>query len=215
MSTPLLTWLFGLGLFAVSERYASGTSMHLPVAGVALLLLAAGLGLRLRGAGDEANPERQKALRASAGWMGLATSSVIVYLTTTDAFSAALGLVEETEAWWYVVGYSLGAVLTVLGLLPALFIDRALAHHPVALPHRARERAAQSGVLTALAVALFAPVNYLASSHDVDWDYAYFRTTRVGVSTGALVKSLSEPVEVVLFYSRSNEVLREMQPSYS
>ncbi|TNE86987.1 MAG: hypothetical protein EP330_20475 [Deltaproteobacteria bacterium] len=212
MSAPLLTWLFGLGLFAVGERYAAGSGMHFLVSGAGLLLALLGVGLRFREFGAQDVSARKDALRASLMWMGVGSLSLVLYLTTTDLFSDALGLVEETQAWWYVVAYSLGAISLLVGALPAAFLDRALANHPVLLPTNAQRRAAESGLLTALAIALFAPVNYLASEHNVDWDYAYFRTTRAGDSTLALARTLPDPVEIVLFYPSGNEVLRELEP---
>lgn len=212
MSASLLTWLVGLGLFAVGERYAGGSSMHLLVSAAGLLLAGLGMSLRARELGRQDASVRKEALRGSLMWMGVGSLSVLLYLSTTSAFTGAVGMVEETQAWWYVVAYSLGGIALLLGALPAVFLDRALENHPVLLPQHAQRRAVESGILTALALALFAPVNYLASEHDVDWDYAYFRTTRAGDATLALTRTLPERVEVSLFFPAGNEVLRELTP---
>jgi len=58
-------------------------------------------------------------------------------------------------------------------------------------------------------------VNYIAASKDIEWDYAYFRTTKPGESTLSIVKTLAEPVEVVLFFSPGNDVRREVEPYFN
>ncbi|MCO4747232.1 MAG: Gldg family protein [Proteobacteria bacterium] len=214
MSGPILSWLFGLGLFAIGERYASGSSAHLFVSVAGLLLIGLALGLRFRESASETHAVRKTALRGSMMWMLLGTFSIVIYLASTDSITGMLGMVEETKAWWYVVATAMSALCLVLGVVPTLFIDRALVSHPVQLPVNAQRLAANAGIVTALALALFPPVNYLASEHSIDWDYAYFRTTRAGQSTMALVRTLPDPVEVVLFYPRGNEVLRELEPYF-
>jgi hypothetical protein len=57
-------------------------------------------------------------------------------------------------------------------------------------------------------------VNYLAAEHDVEWDFSYFRVTRPGSATEALVGSAEKPVEVLLFYPAASEVREKMLPYF-
>lgn len=212
---PVYAWLLGVAMFAVGERYAAGTAAYIPVVLFSLVLIVLGVGVRVMEARTSKNAARTKALRSTAAWMLLGVVAVLIYLSTTDAVLGMFGLDEEAQATWYVLGYSLSGICFLMGALPAFTIDRALAVHPIQLPINAQAGAQQAGIVTALALALFAPVNYLASENNVDLDYAYFRTTRAGDSTKALVRTLPDPVEVVLFYPRGNEVLRELETYFT
>jgi hypothetical protein len=82
------------------------------------------------------------------------------------------------------------------------------------MPNGAARSAQIQGVSAALAIALMFPVNYLAKQHEKEWDVAYFRTTRPGESTLAIVRTLSEPMEVVLFYPAGSDVAAEVRPYF-
>ncbi len=71
-----------------------------------------------------------------------------------------------------------------------------------------------SGLVAALAILLIFPINYLASSHDEEWDFSYFRTASAGSSTLALVRGLSDPIEIFLFYSPGNDVKEQLLPYF-
>jgi hypothetical protein len=139
--------------------------------------------------------------------------------STADALSldsavAAVGLSAEAAPRWVVSWQVLAPILFLLGSLPMLMIDVMLGNHPKAVPPGARQHAVQSGLGLALAIALVFPVNYLASEHDAEWDFSYFRVTRPGSSTQALVRGLDKPAEILMFYPSNSEVKEKLLPYF-
>ena len=96
----------------------------------------------------------------------------------------------------------------MIGLCPTLFIDRSLSRHAHAMLPGLARRSAEAGLGVGLMLSLIVPLNYLASQSTLEWDHAYFRTTRPGTATTALIQTLTEPVEVTLFFQPGNDVGR-------
>jgi hypothetical protein len=105
-------------------------------------------------------------------------------------------------------------IALVLSLIPIVGLDRLLAVHPVELPLGAVRRTLVNGISAGLAFCLVFPVNYLASEHTKEWDTAYFRTTRPGSSTLAMVQTFSAPVKAVVLLPAGSDVGREVQPYF-
>lgn len=213
MSGSGVILLAGLGLVFLGERMLGVGDARAPVSlfGVAVVLGA--LGLRIwalrRSEGDRAHAHRQALIFTAVAVGGLA-----LYGLTLPTVTDALGLDEEAASAWRTVGWSLFPIAILAGVVPVFMLDRVLASHPRVLPAGAARRAATAGLGAALATALIFPVNYLAASHDREWDVAYFRTTRPGTSTRALVSTLTEPVEALLFFPSGSDVGREVRPYF-
>lgn len=208
-----LTLLAGLGLVYAGERmFADDATFHwlLSGGGTVVVLLALGLrGRRFAGAkGNTRDAERLGLLFAA-----LASLSIPAYFLST--LSDSLGLVDEGARRWQVVWQALSPILGLSGLIPAFQIDRIVNAHPRILPAGAAARAWQSGLAIAFAVALVFPVNYLAAQHVWEKDVAYFRVTRPGTATLAMVQALPDNVEALLFYPPGNDVAREMAPYFA
>ncbi len=202
--------LVGLvGLFVGERLFGVGTP-RLAISMASVIVLLGSVGLRvyaLMGSEGARKGGHRGALIASA----VSLSSLFLYALTLPTVTDALGLADEGLIRWNGVWSSLFPIGLVGGLLPVLLIDRALASHPRELPMGAMRHGAISGVSMALALALVFPANYLASHYDKEWDLAYFRTTRAGESTIAIVQTASEPVEALLFYAAGNDVGQELE----
>ncbi len=204
--------LVGLvGLFAGERLFGIGTP-RLAISAASIVVLLASLGLRayaMMGSQGARKDGHRGALVATVVSLG----SLALYALTLPSLTDALGFADDLDALnrWNGVWSSLFPIGVLGGVLPVLLIDRVLAAHPRELPMGAMRHAALSGVAMALAGALLFPVNYLASHYDEEWDLAYFRTTRPGESTAAIVQSASEPVEAILFYAAGNEVGQELE----
>jgi len=196
-----------------AERMFPGGDARLPLDVLAMITLLSHFGVRAAQLAS-ADGERKVAVKSALGYAGLVVVSFGIYGLTTDLGASSLGWDEDTAAWWYVVLTSVWPIVWACGVLPAMMIDWVMARNPVVLPIGARPSAIQSGLVIALSCALLFPVNYLAASHDQEWDFSYFRTARPGSSTRALVRNLSEPVEAILFYSPANEVKEELLPYF-
>ncbi|MCB9673126.1 MAG: Gldg family protein [Alphaproteobacteria bacterium] len=207
--------LLGAGLLTLflGERMLGSGTERAVVSGFGLLVVLAAVGIRVAAMGrseGRTKAAHQLALVSSA----VVVAGLVVYgLTLESAVSAFL---KDDESIWRWKG-ALGAIwpiLVLVGMAPTMAVDRILALHPRVLPPRAAKEAATQALSAALAVALVFPVNYLASRHEWSSDVAYFRTTAAGESTVALVKTLTEPVEAILFFPAGNDVGEEVEPYF-
>ena len=207
-----LVLLLGLGTLFIGERMLGEGSLRMPVSGVGLLLVLGAVGLRVY-AMNQSSGARRDAHRQALIWTSVSAASLLLYALTLDGVA---GRFDDADARsrWVGVWTSLFPILTLIGLLPTFAIDRLLAVHPVLMPTGAARHLQLSGVAAALAIAVMFPLNYLASSNDTDWDVAYFRTTDAGESTQSLVATLTDPVEVLLFFPSGNDVGREIEPYF-
>lgn len=202
--------LAGGGLVYAGERLLAGDDWSAATSGLGVLFLVAGLVSRVLSGRGSSDPAASAALR----WQALGVSALIVYALSLDATVTALGLGEEAAGRWQVVFAALWPIVALVGTLPAVMLDLAASRHPRLLPSGARNHAVQSGLAIALGVSLVFPVNYLAAEHNQEWDFSYFRVTKPGGATEALVRNLAEPVEVMLFYPAANEVKEKMLPYF-
>lgn len=203
----------GLALIYMGERLFAGDDMAWLATAVGVVEALAALGLRARalGAADAAEgPAQRTALIHEA----IALGSLLLYALTTDAATDALGLTGEAYSRWTVTLTALWPVVLLAGLIPAALVDGVLEAHPVRMPAGAHAHAVRSGLVLAFGLTLVFPVNYLANEHDVASDQSYFRVTEPGSSTKAIVASLAEPVEVLLFYPPANEVKEKLLPYF-
>ena len=208
-----LLLLTGLFLFAITERALTDHASRLPAMVCAIGLVAASLGLRVRGTKATASGHAE-AHQTALLWSCLAASSVLAYLVSSDTVAASLSLGEESATRWRVVWHCVALLLAVVGLCPTLFVDRTLARHAHAMLPGLARRSAEAGLGVGLMLGLIVPVNYLASQSSLEWDHAYFRTTRPGSATTALIQTLTEPVEVTLFFQPGNDVGQEVRPYF-
>lgn len=208
-----LTFLAGMGLVYVGERLFGDDPLRWVMTGAGLAVVAVSVLWRARLLSG-ATGTRRDAHRRALVWTAVSASSLVLYALSTDPVVAALGLTEEGAERWQVVFAALVPIAFIVGVLPAFLLDRALAVHPIVLPAGAARRAITAGLGAALGLSLVFPVNFLASQHKWEWDYAYFKVADPGTATVALVKSLAEPVTVTLFYPSGSEVAREMRPYF-
>jgi hypothetical protein len=209
-----LLHLAGFVFLYVGQRLYAGDDLSTPISLAGLVLLLAGLGARAQAASAAGDPSVAAGQRAALRWQAVGVASLLLYALTLDATLAALGLGEEAVSRWSVSFTALWPIVALIGTWPALLLDRAIADHPRRLPEGARKHAVVAGVGLALATSLAAPVNYLAAEHDMEWDFSYFRVTRPGSSTSALVSNLDTPVEIILFYAANSEVKEKMLPYF-
>ncbi|MFL5349175.1 MAG: DUF4350 domain-containing protein [Hyalangium sp.] len=98
--------------------------------------------------------------------------------------------------------------LLVLSLVPLALLEAsaaAMARAPVMETARARG-ALFSGLGTACVLIFSFSAMYVASQRDVSWDLSYFRTAKPGESTRKIVRGLTDPLQVTLFFPPANEV---------
>ena len=207
--------LLSIGLLVVflGERWFAEGSGRLGMTGFGLLVALGAVGLRAW-VWSTSSGGRREGHQYALVWSSVALGSLLLYGLTLPTVTATLGLSEDAAARWSGVWSALFPIGTLVGLLPTLRLDQILAVHPVVMPNGAARSAQIQGIVGALAICLMFPVNYLAKHYDKEHDVAHFRTTRAGESTLALVKSLDEGVEAILFYPAGNDVASELTPYF-
>ncbi|HMV65451.1 MAG TPA: Gldg family protein [Myxococcota bacterium] len=205
--------LAGYGYIYVGQRLLDADSYAVPVAAFGLVVVAAALVVRFLGRGAARGVHRD-AEQDALVFQLVSLVGLAIYGLTLEPVVSGLGLDDDGVSRWTVSWSAVWPIVWTLGAAPMLLLDLAMGRHPVRLPAGARQHAVASGLAVALAVALVFPVNYLAASHDVEWDFSYFRVTRPGTATEALVSSVDKPVEVLLFYPVANDVKEKILPYF-
>lgn len=213
---PLVALVSGLIAVFLGERLFGDGAMRWPLTGLGLVGVGVSLALRGRGLLGETEPSRRAAWRVGLMTAGLTAASLVVYALGSEAGAAALGFEGSAADRWRGVFGAITPVVLLAGLVPTLFVDRALADNPIVLPVGAGARAARAGLATALALAMLFPINYVARSDRYLWeaDYSYFRVTGVGGATRAVARELPEPVVATLYFSPGSEVRDRVEPYF-
>lgn len=205
--SPLV--LAGLLLVFAGERFFHEDATYWGFVGGGFVVLLAAIGLRVRRM-MAAQAARKAGEQRALVFALVATSSLLLYGLTTDTTTAALGLTDDGRSTWNAVWGSLWPIVMMAGAFPMMWIDRALANHPVMLPVTAAYKAMEAGLAAALGIALLFPLNYVASKRVWDYDTSYFKVTDPGESTLKLAATLDEPIEAVLFFPPGSDVLTEV-----
>jgi hypothetical protein len=216
LRVPSLLYLLGLLNVYLGERLVGGDSATRQVLdGLGLLLIATAFGLAGH-SWSRAPAEQKPAYFYPLIWMGLGLLGLISYALGTDTALELLKLTDdETEHRVQVLTQAGTALLLLLGLLPLLMAENALAASPLkVVPMQVRE-AGWSGLSLALGLAALFPINYVAADMNKRWDFGYFKTARPGSSTIALVEGLDEPVRAILFFPNSSNVSDELRTYFN
>jgi hypothetical protein len=199
---PFFPFTVGLAVIYVAERTLAGAwRTGLDVAGA--LLVLAGLTLATLRVARAGGGDGRKATGLALRCYLWALAGVGLYAVATLALPGAQHATARgvlTVAWPFVV---------LLGLGPALTVELALAsmaQAPAYEPWRVR-LAARAARIVVYAIIAFAGLNFAASRWNHKIDLSYARTTEVSESTLALVRSLTDPVRLVLFAPPGNEVM--------
>jgi hypothetical protein len=212
---PPAIYVAGLVLVFLGERVFSTITparLTFTIAGVGLAV--AYLVVRAKGAMTEMG-DRRSIDRVLAVFGAVTVLALALALTTTEAGERVLHIANaspELRDKFETLTTIAWLSLLVLSAVPILFGEGAL------LPMRRTEHvevrrvltAEAAGLTLALAAAYGALFTYTAGELDVRADFSYFRTSRPSDSTKNIVKSLTEPVKVMMFFPQLSEVGREV-----
>ena len=194
-----LSWITGLFMLFFGERVLIGETSAGVVSLTGLLLLStatARQALLLRRSKDSARAgvHRLLAITGAAGLL-----SVLIYLVTlqVDAPHPAL------QASWPMLLLGSTSVL--------LMVEISHTSAPVVVQPRRIAHVRDTAILTALAIALVFPLNFLAIQKNHRWDVTYFKTSAAGSATLSLVESLQDPVTVRIFQEPGSETIGELR----
>jgi len=209
-SVPLsVPYAVGLVLVFVGERLVAAGSGRAVCTGLGLVLALLAFALRLGRATSEEDDARAGVERTFAALMALGLLAVLAYFLQSDLLPRLGGpdllLVAPRLAVAFRV---LCALLGVLSLLPLGLGELAFAS--MARARRVEEERVRDAVLSGLGmssvlVAALA-LGWVADVRDAKVDLSYFRAARPSEATRALVRGLTEPVTLTLFFPPGNDV---------
>lgn len=215
-----LTWVLfaGLVLIFAGERVIGGvgtTRVILSVLGSAVVLGT--VVWRVRSWRASRGDARQAETILTLAYGGIALA-LLLYLISTSYGMRWLGIEFEADGsrirYTGILGV-LWPIILATSLLPALWAQLAVGAHRHAKALGAGVEAvrvrgmAKSGLTIALAGAFLIVAGYIATQRDRSIDLSYFRTASPGESTISIVRSMTEPLRVVLFYPEINPVKDE------
>ncbi|MEA2700260.1 MAG: gliding motility-associatede transport system auxiliary component, partial [Myxococcales bacterium] len=202
----------GMLLVFTGERLI-GNGTGRGVATVAgLLAIIAALVVRMARAGKAA-PDRRAAEGTLVKLYALGLLSLVLYFVQSDLPTLRGG--KALEHGWPKLATALAALWPAVWLAaawPIVLCEMAyaqMARAPRIEVGRIKD-AMLSGLGLAFALVFAFSFAYVTSERDKKFDLAYFRTTRPGESTRAIVRNLDQPVEAAIFFPNANEVRDEV-----
>lgn len=214
---PVLTgaYIVGLLLVFVGQRLIgeAGTARTL-LDGVGVAICGGAMIMRLVGRarmpGAAARVETIVSALYGVGLLGLG-----VYALSTPWGAELMGQGEEGGGV-VVIFAALWPALLICTVFPLLFIELSYNTMPVlgAVELRRVYLSGASGLTLGLALTYLTAINYTATQFEVRRDLTFFRTSMPSEATINMVKRLDTPVDVVLFYPQSNEVLDVLRPYF-
>jgi hypothetical protein len=216
-----LTWWVVGGLVAVfvaHKVFHDVTPVRLPLTAFGFLAVLGGTAWRVRswlGAdGDDRGVEQAFSLT----YLGCSVA-LLGFMAGTEDGVRWLGLdfTDPLVDLRFRRGFLIGSAITLgASLLPALAAQWSLRAGEREEPGAARVesmrvRESATGALTvALAGAFLAVAAYVTAAHDRTLDASYFKTSSPGTAVQEIVRSLGEPLRVLLFFPEANPVQDEV-----
>ena len=172
-----LSWVSGLFMLFFGERVLVGETSAGVISMAGLLLLGVATvrqAVMLRRADDPARASVHRLL-ATTGAIGLL--SILTYLVILQSEQPSVAL----RATWPLL--LLGSTTVML------MVEISHSSAPVVVQPRRITHVRDTAILTALAIALVFPLNFLAVQKNHRWDVTYFKTSAAGSATLSLVES--------------------------
>jgi len=206
-SWPVLATVGGLALLFIGEQILSGfeAERYILAGAGAIAVLAAAvvrLGDMSRGAPGDVRVRKRLALSTLAVVVALALYGVRAYVLTGDDHEK---LRELLAVGW--------PILLACGVAPLVSMEVATlaAARATSYEHRRLDRAFERGLGMALLVACVFVANFLFDRHDVKVDLSTGKKAEATAPTRRMVRELTQPVQVVLFFPGANEVSEALQ----
>ena len=204
------TWAVVVGLLLVfaGERILSGYSeQRVAVSALGGLTVLVAALVRIMEHGRMG--EREKGVHRL---LVLSTAGVVAALLLYAPIP--LALTGEAHAKLRAVLWALWPIALACSIAPMIGIELAVA--PVAQIDRYElrrvRRAFERGLGLGLLVSVMFLLNFLADRHDVKADLSFGQKTEASEGTRQVVRDLTKPVRVVLFFPRANEVAEVLEP---
>jgi hypothetical protein len=207
---PWLSVLYGLGLMAVfvGERMIGSGTPRIVATVLGLLLLAGSIGLRAVSVGSA--PEDRKGVQRRLLALSLVgVVALLLYFVQSDVITRfTLKPLERDFPRVAVILAALWPIAILASVVPMALVEMSyaqVARAPRLELRRIRE-AMYAGLGLAGALTFAFTAVYVCTQRDKKLDLSYFRTAKPGEATRKIVRALSQPVQVALFFPPANEV---------
>jgi hypothetical protein len=203
-----LAFLGGLVLLVLGERmFGPGHDLRLPVTGLAALFLLGGVGLRAKdwmGATGDA----RKILFRLAGSYDVALLGLALYAWTAVADDSSTDPMILVRVGWPIV--------FVCGATAALFMEMSMRSMVGSerLETRRLFESGRAGLALALATCWLFALNYVADQKDDRIDLRSLKTLEPSDNTIEMVRNISEPTTITLFFPPGNDVAAQIEPYF-
>lgn len=200
-------FIIGMILFFISERYLTTPKTRLTLTGVALFLCAVGWGMSVvlrRNAIRGALDREGQVWKYLSYWQGGILLSLIAYLI----YRKVLGETGVPETALQKGLLATWCVLLFVSLASGIGLEVSWSRSgkgSFAEPRRVMAMG-QAWLMVGTLFCSLVAFNYYAAKKDVSYDVSYFKVTEPGESTRNTIKTLTQPVDISIFFPRNNEV---------
>jgi hypothetical protein len=200
-------FFIGLGLFFVAERHFPTETFHKTLLVIAAIMMALGILCTLT-----LVPRSKKSglLGESKSWSIACLWMVEVFIGCVlyFAYTKVMGESAVPSTFPQKALLVLWLLALCFGLFAACGIEWSLREcglGKLAEPQRVA-RAGRGWLAIGMLLVFLVCLNFFGSKKDIIRDWSYLKTTTASDSTKALLKSITEPVTVALFFSQGNDV---------
>ncbi|MBI2377544.1 MAG: Gldg family protein [Deltaproteobacteria bacterium] len=196
---PSILLIIGLVVLWAGERVLSGVEgARVPTASLGGACLVAALVWRIQEL-MAASPDRRRVAQHLALTTGGVVFAIALYAGAAFSEDASRTKGALMALFPVVLVVSASPLFALeLAVFSVAFIDR--------YEHRRTSRAFERGLSLGLLVSAAFLANYLAKEHEVKVDLSQSAEARPSDATKSMMRDLTKPVEVTLFFPRANEV---------
>ncbi len=208
--------LASLVLLFIGERAAGTDKLHHALSGLGTLAFVVALGLRIAAFRAAKGDVRAVEARLLASYGGVLLA-LFAYACSTDAVMDLCKATGEAREHEVIVWSVLWPALMLVSCSALFFMELVYARMPIAASVELRRvrTGAYAGLTLACSAVFVLCINYVATARDVRRDVSYFKTTVPSAGTERMLKKLDAPVRAILFWRKTDDVLRQVEPYFA
>lgn len=206
--TRLPVFVLGVLLFFVAERYLSAEPSFAYVRGAGLILTVIGTVQTMLLsflATSEGMVSESKSWRLTASWQFGTIAALGLYL----AYKTLLGDAAAPTTWQQKALLAAWLIALALSLAAGAGLEWARRDNgrgQFAEPSRVA-RSGLAWLLVGMLLSVITSVNYVAAQKDIVSDWSYLKVTSPSSSTLSSLKSITDDLQIAVFYPNGNDVL--------
>lgn len=206
----------GLLLLLIGERVLGQDLGRKLGTGLGSALLLAAVALRVHSHQRAVGDARGVEARLLGAYICVLIA-LVLYALSVDPLLGMFGFGDESKSHFVAMLTVLWPAVLVVSISALLFMELVYARMPIAASVELRRvrTAAYAGLTLAFSSVFLLSMNYVVTARDVRRDLSYFRTTQPSASTLKMIEKLETPVNAVLFWRKSDDVLQQVEPYFA